>query len=138
MLRSAGDGRIIRDGQHEPIASVVQSRHLETAGGICSDAGGARGSVVVVSGPHFFTNTSVRVIDENRVRVPDAFYKVIFLERESQRILGFILPYEGSSAPLCSFAASVDAVEEATGLDFSALPDDIETVLGAQVGDAGG
>jgi len=33
-------------------------------------------------------------------------------------MIGFILPNDGSSQPLQSFAVTVDAVEKATGLDF--------------------
>ena len=34
------------------------------------------------------------------------------------KMIGFVLPNEGSSEPLQSFAVTVDAVEAATGLDF--------------------
>ena len=33
-------------------------------------------------------------------------------------MIGFILPNDGSDKPLQDFAVTVDAVEEATGLDF--------------------
>lgn len=92
------------------------------------------GSLVVVSGPIFRTNTPPRVIGTSRVRIPDAFYKVLYLERDPPRMAGFVLPHEGSDAPLCTFAASVDAVEEATGLDFfSALPQEVQSNLESHV-----
>jgi len=89
-----------------------------------------RGSLVVVTGPIFRTNTPVRVIGANRVRVPDAFYKALYAEDEPQGMVAFVLPHEGTQAALCAFATNVDAVEEMTGLDFfSALPDGVETNL---------
>lgn len=35
-----------------------------------------------------------------------------------EKMIGFILPNEGSERSLQDFAVTVDAVEEATGLDF--------------------
>ena len=40
-----------------------------------------------------------------------------------EKMVGFVLPNEGSSKPLQSFVVTVDKVEELTGLDFfSELP----------------
>ncbi len=92
------------------------------------------GSLVVVTGPVFFTNTPVRVIGASRVRVPDAFYKVLYAERDPPRMIGFILPHEGSDAPLSAFCATVDQVEAATALDFySALPPEVQSNLESRV-----
>ena len=93
-----------------------------------------RGSLVVVTGPIFHTNTPVRAIGESRVRVPDAFYKAVYAETEPSGMVAFVLPHEGTQAAFCVFATNVDAVEEMTGLDlFSALPDGIETNLEQRV-----
>lgn len=93
-----------------------------------------RGSLVVVTGPIFYTNTSVRVIGESRVRVPDAFYKAVYAETEPPGMVAFVLPHEGTQVAFCAFVTNVDAVEEMSGLDlFSALPDVIETNLEQRV-----
>jgi len=76
------------------------------------------GSLVVVTGPIFYTNTHPRTIGASRVRVPDAFYKVLYSERDQPRMIGFILPHQGSDAPLHTFATNVAAVESLTDLDF--------------------
>jgi len=89
-----------------------------------------RGSLVVVTGPIFYTNTPVRMIGESHVRIPDAFYKAVYAETSPQGMVAFVLPHEGTQAAFCAFVTNVDAVEEMTGLNFfSALPDGIETNL---------
>ena len=93
-----------------------------------------RGSLVVVTGPIFYTNTPIRVIGESHVRIPDAFHKAVYAETNPQGMVGFVLPHEGTQAAFCAFVTNVDAVEEMTGLDFfSALPDNIETNLESKV-----
>ena len=57
-------------------------------------------------------------IGGNRVTVPTHYYKVIFDLIPSQKMIGFILPNDGSGEPLATFAVTVDTVEKATGLDF--------------------
>lgn len=48
-------------------------------------------------------------------------YKVIYDRTPPEKMIGFILPNEGSDRPLQDFAVTVDAVEDATGLDFFPL-----------------
>ena len=50
--------------------------------------------------------------------VPTHYYKVIFDLTPPQKMIGFILPNEGSDEPLATFAVTVDTVEKATGLNF--------------------
>ena len=93
-----------------------------------------RGSLVVVTGPIFYTNTPVRAIGESRVRVPDAFYKAVYAETEPPGIVAFVLPHEGTQAAFCAFVTNVDAVEEMTGLDFfAALPPEAQSNLESRV-----
>jgi len=67
----------------------------------------------------------------NLVAVPQYFYKVVLDYRgANKKAIGFILPNEGSKAPLSMFAVSVDSVESVTGLDFFPnLPDEEEIEL---------
>ena len=54
-----------------------------------------------------------------------SYYKVIFDLTPPRKMIGFILPNEGSDEPLAVFAVTVDAVEKATGLNFfSKVPKD--------------
>ena len=73
--------------------------------------------IVVVTGPILPKKKSV-TIGTNQVTVPTHYYKVIFDLTPPQKMIGFILPNEGSDEPLAAFAVTVDAVEKATGLNF--------------------
>ncbi len=91
------------------------------------------GSVHVVTGP-VLSDGPYAEIGENRVSIPKYYYKVVLDYQEPEpKAIGFILPNEGSSQPLVSFATSVDNVEHTTGLDFfPQLPDDLERQLEAR------
>ena len=73
--------------------------------------------IVIVTGPILPKEKTV-TIGANRVTVPTHYYKVIFDLTPPRKMIGFILPNEGSDEPLASFAVTVDAVEKATGLNF--------------------
>ena len=80
--------------------------------------------IVVVTGPILPKEKTV-TIGANRVTVPAHYYKVIFDLTPPRKMIGFILPNEGSDKPLAAFAVTVDAVEKATGLNFfSKVPKD--------------
>jgi len=73
--------------------------------------------IVVVTGPILPKKKTV-TIGTNQVTVPTHYYKIIFDLTPPRKMIGFILPNEGSDEPLATFAVTVDAVEKATGLDF--------------------
>lgn len=77
----------------------------------------SEGDIYVVTGP-ILPKTKTITIGPNKVTVPDAYYKVIWDRTEPEKMIGFILPNEGSSKSLKSFAVTVDKVEAETGLDF--------------------
>lgn len=78
--------------------------------------------IYVVTGP-ILPKTKTITIGANKVTVPDAYYKVIYDRTPPEKMIGFILPNKGSSKHLQEFTVTVDAVEQATGLDFfSELP----------------
>ncbi len=108
------------------------------------------GAIWIVTGPVFGEDKS---IGANKVTVPTAFYKVVYVPSK-KRGIGFLLPHTGGllrgDAPrndgggvsslrgtagdeaihenkLKRYATTIDAVEQTTGLDFfSALADDEE------------
>ena len=85
--------------------------------------------IVVVTGPILPKEKTV-TIGANKVTVPTHYYKVIFDLTPPRKMIGFILPNEGSDRPLEDFAVTVDVVEKATGLDFfSALPKAVQERL---------
>lgn len=91
--------------------------------------------IVVVTGP-ILPKEKTLTIGTNRVTVPTHYYKVIFDLTPPYKMIGFILPNEGSDKPLHSFAVTVDAVEKATGLDFfSKLPKQLQEKLESSIQD---
>ena len=86
-------------------------------------------AIYVVTGPILPKKKTV-TIGANQVTVPTYYYKVIFDLTPPRKMIGFILPNEGSDRPLEDFAVTVDVVEKATGLDFfSALPKAVQKRL---------
>jgi len=87
-------------------------------------------TIYIVTGP--VLTPGLTSIGGNKVSVPDYYYKVILDIYPTKKAIGFILPNEGSSASLKSYAVSVDVVEKMTGIDFfSLLPDNVETKVEA-------
>jgi len=70
-------------------------------------------------------------IGKHRVKVPDAFFKVILINDARKTIaMGFFFENETCTRPLKKYLTSVDQIEQLTGMDFfSALPDDLENRL---------
>jgi len=86
-------------------------------------------AIYVVTGPILPKKKTV-TIGANQVTVSTHYYKVIFDLTPPRKMIGFILPNEGSDRPLEGFAVTVDVVEKATGLDFfSALPKAVQERL---------
>ena len=80
------------------------------------------GDVYIVTGPILPKTKSV-TIGSNKVTVPTHYYKVVYDRTPPEKMIGFILPNDGSDRQLQDFAVTVDAVEAATGLNFfSAVP----------------
>lgn len=71
----------------------------------------------IVTGP--IMGNSKKSIGENRVTVPDAFFKVVLdLDEPEQKAIGFIIPNAKTDRPLSDFAMPVSIVEQKTGIDF--------------------
>lgn len=86
------------------------------------------GDIYIVAGPIFHNNNNYRTIGNNKVGIPDSFFKVILCTNDSPKALGYIFPNEGSSHQLTHYMCPVDSVESVTGIDFFFnLPDDIES-----------
>ena len=90
-------------------------------------------AIYVVTGPILPKKKTV-TIGANQVTVPTHYYKVIFDLTPPRKMIGFILPNEGSDRPLEDFAVTVDVVEKATGLNFfSALPQAVQKKLESKI-----
>ncbi len=76
------------------------------------------GHVYVVTGP-VLTRGIREKIGDNKVSVPDLFYKVILdYSGTEHKAIAFLIPNEVSDKPITDFAVSIDQVEEITGIDF--------------------
>ena len=75
---------------------------------------------MVVTGPVLPKEKSI-TIGNNKVTVPDRYYKVVYDLTPPQKMIGFIIPNGGSTRSLQDFAVTVDAIEKETGLDFFSL-----------------
>lgn len=85
------------------------------------------GPVHIVCGP-YFTGQARRRIGNNRVAVPDGFWKVILRFYKGRwQAIGFIFPNSDIQDSFMNYAVTVDKVEELTGFDFFlGLDDDVE------------
>ena len=92
------------------------------------------GKVFIVCGP-IYTGKRNEYIGEHRVKVPDAFFKVILInDSRKQCALGFYFENEAGERPLTDYLVSVDEIEKMTSLNFfSALPDDLENQLESEI-----
>ncbi len=92
------------------------------------------GKVYIACGP-IYKGIRNEYIGEHRVKVPDAFFKVILIDdaRKSYAI-GFLFENQPGERPLKEYLVSVDEIEKLTGMDFfSILPDEVENRLEAEI-----
>lgn len=86
--------------------------------------------VYIVCGPIMYRTPKYGYIGKRfKIRVPDAFFKVVLtgLKSGKPKAIGFIYKNEAGNNKRDKYVNSVDEVERITSLDFfPALPDDIE------------
>lgn len=90
--------------------------------------------VYVATGP-VLTRGIRETIGDNRVSVPDEYYKVIVdIDDPEIKAIAFLMPNEKSTKPLMEYAVSIDEIEEITGIDFfpKLLDDRLEAKLESQ------
>ena len=92
-----------------------------------------KGKIFVVCGP--IVNDASTTIGENKVVVPQAFYKVLLQENHGEiHTIGFVYENKSGRRPMSTYAMSVDEVEELTKIDFfPSLPDKIENKAESEV-----
>lgn len=84
------------------------------------------GEIYIACGPIFYSQ-DYKTIGDNKVGVPDAFFKVVLRMGKKPAALGFIYPNDGTHHDMSYYVLTVDEVEEKTGIDFFYnLPDEIE------------
>ena len=91
------------------------------------------GDVYIVCGP-VFMNREHETIGENKIFVPEAFFKVVLCLSGSPKALGIIVRNTDGNKKRDLYYNSIDQVERITGIDFfPSLPDDIENQVEAEV-----
>ena len=92
------------------------------------------GKVYIACGP-IYKGIRNEYIGEHRVKVPDAFFKVILIDdARKSYALGFLFENKAGERPLKEYLVSVDEIEKLTGMDFfSILPDEVENRLEAEI-----
>lgn len=89
------------------------------------------GDIYIVCGP-VLLNREHETIGNNKVVVPEAFFKVILRLNPQPAAIGFIIRNNEGKKKRDQFVNTIDQVERITGIDFfSALPDDIENEVEA-------
>lgn len=88
------------------------------------------GKLYVVTGPVFKSHKGKGTIGENRIVIPDAFYKVLLIDDNGYKGIGFYCENVAGKKKLKTYARSIDAIEEITKIDFfHRLPDNIEDAV---------
>lgn len=97
------------------------------------DLASQKGSIFVACGP-IVTDAST-TIGENKVVVPQAFFKVLLQEEDGKiHTIGFVYENISGRKPMSTYAMTVDEVEEITGIDFfPSLPNKIEKKTESEV-----
>ena len=91
------------------------------------------GDIYIVCGPVLMKREH-ETIGDNKVVVPEAFFKVVLCLTGTPKAFGFIVRNTEGNKKKDLYYNSVDDVERITGYDFfPALPDDIEDVVEATV-----
>jgi len=89
------------------------------------------GEVYIVCGP-VLLNKEHETIGENKIVVPEAFFKVILRLNPQPSAIGFVVRNNEGKKKRDQFVNTVDDVERITGIDFfPALPDSIENKVEA-------
>ena len=70
--------------------------------------------IYVITGP--ILDNPLDTIGVNKVTVPRAYYKVVYVPNE--KMIALVMPNEKIDKPLYSYAVEVDQVESITGIDF--------------------
>ena len=76
------------------------------------------------------TEEGLGSIGRNRILIPDGFYKVLLIDDDGYKGIGFYCDNVAGKNKLSSYAMSIDSIEKMTGIDFfHKLPDEVEDVV---------
>lgn len=85
-------------------------------------------AIWIVCGPIYLQGEEVKTIGTPKIRVPDAFFKVLMAPYlKEPRGIAFVFPHMAVSGNMQDYAMSIDDLEKDLNYNFfSTLPDDIE------------
>lgn len=90
------------------------------------------GDLYIVCGPILYKGKH-KTIGNNKVVVPEAFFKVVLRTGDDPQAIGFIYKNTSGNRPKDSYVNTVDEVERITGIDFfPSLPDNVEKKVEAE------
>ena len=100
----------------------------------CRDWARKYGRIYIVAGP-VFQSKDYKTVGDNKVAVPDAFFKVVLaFDSGSPKTIGFLYDNQSGHHEMDYYVRTVDEVESATGIDFfSQLEDSVERTIEAIV-----
>ena len=121
----AGDNKWDPDAQYETfLMTNICPQDRELNSGVwnqieisCRNWAEKYGEVYIVSGP-IFNDTHYRTIGENRVAIPDAFFKVVMRLGDKPCGIGFICKNANVGGKKAAYVKTISEVEQATGLTF--------------------
>jgi len=91
---------------------------------LCRDWARQYGAIDIVCGPLYDKKKDPKFIGKNKVRVPDAFFKVILCRSGKPKAIGFVYQNIGKKQKMQEAVRTVDEIEQLTGLDFFYVLDD--------------
>lgn len=96
----------------------------------CRDWANRYGEIYIVAGPIFDNHHVTKTMGENRVAVPDWFFKVVLCMTPMPKAIGFVYRNDTASHNMEDAVCSVDSVEKCTGINFfPLLPNAIEDAV---------
>lgn len=95
----------------------------------CREWANEYNTIYIVCGPVFHNRKHI-TLGEDKISVPDAFFKVILRLGNNPQALGFVYPNKDCSGGKARYVKSVDEVEKVTGMDFfSSLDNKVENEI---------
>lgn len=89
------------------------------------------GELYIVCGPILFKGEH-ETIGDNKVVVPEAFFKIVLCMKDTPKAIGFIYRNDEGNRPKGDYVNTVDEVERVTNIDFfPSLPDEVEKAVEA-------
>lgn len=88
------------------------------------------GRLFIVAGPVFVDGKVTSTMGQNKVAIPDGFFKAVLCMEGKPKGIGFLYSNNNDKHTMDEAVRSIDEIETMTGIDFfPQLPNDIEDVV---------